>query len=476
MAESLKNRTVKGVLWSSVERFSVQGVQFLVMIVIARLMSPKEYGLIGMLGIFIAVSQSLVNSGFSQALIRKQNKTDIDNCTVFYFNIVVSVVLYIVLFLISPNVALFYEEPVLCDVLRVVGVVVIVNALSVVQRAVYTSELDFKTQAKASFVAVILSGIVGVLLAYAGYGVWALVWQQLVNYSVNTIILWLYAKWFPKLIYSWKSFRELFSFGSKLMLSGLLDTAYNNAYQLVIGKVFTANSLGLYSRAYHFSEFPSSNINNVIQRVTYPVLCTMQDDDEKLRVVYRKFLRLSAFLIFPLMCLLAGIAHPLVTFVLGEQWNYAATLLIPLCFSMMWYPIHSINLNLLQVKGRSDLFLRLEIIKKVVGVLILIASVPYGLLAMCYSSIVSCFFSLIINTYYSGKLISVGFIVQMRDLFAVLFTSLLLFILVYYSSSFVNSVFLKIVIGTIVGVGFYTGVVYVCRFKELSFLKLLFER
>lgn len=469
--ESLKKKTVKGMFWSSLERFSVQAVQFLVMIVIARLLSPEEYGLIGMLAIFIAVSQSLVNSGFSQALIRKQNRSDKDNCTVFYFNIVVSLVLYLVLFLLAPSVARFYKEPILCDVLRVISIGIIINSLVVVQLAIYTTALDFRTQAKASFSGAVVSGFVGIYLAYSGFGVWALVWQQLVNYSVIAIILWIYSKWFPKLTYSWKSFRELFGFGSKLMLSGLLDTTYNNAYQLVIGKFFSASTLGFYSRAYHFSEFPSSNINNVVQRVTYPVLCSMQDNDSKLREVYRKFLRLSAFIIFPLMCLLAGVAFPFIEVILGEQWRFVSVLLIPICFNMMWYPIHSINLNLLQVKGRSDLFLKLEIIKKCFGCLFLVCSVPFGVIAMCYVGIVQSLVSLVINSYYSGKLIGVGFLMQIRDLSLTLILSLSTFGLVFLFCSMDGDKYLLLFGGAGLGAMFFMLSSWVFRFKEIDYLK-----
>lgn len=475
MAETLKKQTVKGVIWSGVERFSVQGVHFLVMLVIARILSPKDFGLVGMLAIFIAVSQSLIDSGFTQALIRKQNRTEVDNSTVFYFNVVVSVLLYALLYVIAPWVADFYEEPQLCKLMRVLCLVVIVNSFAVVQRAIYTASINFKIQAKASFFAALLSGSAGVYMAMNGYGVWALVWQQLLNAGINTALLWVWASWYPHLQYSWQSFRELFAFGSKLMASGLLDTLYTNMYSLVIGKVFTAASLGQYTQAKHFTQLPSSNITGILQRVTYPVLCTLQNDDEKLRNDYRQLLRLSAFIIFPLMCGLAGIAHPLVELILGAKWKFAATLIIPLCFSGMWYPIHAINLNLLQVKGRSDLFLRLEIIKKVIGVSVLACSIPFGLLFMCYSGIVTSLIALFINTYYTGKLIQVGFIMQMKDLSGTLILSLLMFALVFGITLMFDSILLQLSIG-ILGMIFFFSVSHVFKFKELSYLKSLMKR
>lgn len=474
--DSLKKKTVKGVIWSSVERFSVQGVQFLVMLVIARILDPKDFGLVGMLTIFLAVAQSLIDSGFSQALIRKQDRSEIDNNTVFYFNIIVSGLLYLLLFAIAPWVAGFYNEPQLTDLMRVLCVIVIINSFAVVQRAIYTANIDFKTQAKASFWAALISGGVGVCMAKNGYGVWTLVWQQLLNAGFNTIFLWICSSWYPRFRYSWQSFRELFAFGSKLLASGLLDTIYNNMYMLVIGKVFSAASLGHYSQADRFTKLPSSNISGILQRVTYPVLCRIQNDDERLRKDYRQLLRLSAFIIFPLMCLLAGISYPLVELVIGEKWRFAATLIIPISFNMMWYPIHAINLNLLQVKGRSDLFLKLEIIKKCFGVFFLVVSIPFGVLVMCYVGILQSIVALIINTYYTGKLIQVGFFMQMRDLSATLVVSLLMFAAVYICSSLFESTIIQLVAGIVTGAGLFTLLVCTFKFKEISYLKAYIQK
>lgn len=471
--ESLKSKTFKGIVWSSVERFSVQGVQFLVMLVIARILDPKDFGLVGMLAIFLAVAQSLIDSGFSQALIRKQNRTEVDNNTVFYFNIVVSAVLYLILYAIAPWVSDFYEEPELCNLMRVLCVLVIINSFGLVQRAIYSALINFKAQAKASFIAVLISGCMGVWMAYHGYGVWTLVWQQLLNASINTIFLWVYSNWNPKWQYSWQSFRELFSFGSKLLASGLINTLYDNIYILVIGKIFNATSLGYFTQADRFTRLPSANIIYVIQRVTYPALCSIQNDDVKLRADYRKLLRLSAFIIFPLMCLLAGIAYPLVDFLLGEKWRFTASLIIPLSFSMMWWPIHAINLNLLQVKGRSDLFLKLEIIKKIVGLSIFVLSIPLGLLFMCYAGIVTSIFCLMINTYYTGKLIQVGFLIQMKDMAVTLATSLLAFVAVYFITMFFDDHIAKIIIGVLVGLCLYISIAFLFKFREIDYLKSL---
>lgn len=476
MEESLKNKTVKGIVWSSVERFSVQGIQFLVMIVMARLLTPKDYGLVGMVAIFIAVAQSLVDSGFSQALIRKQNRTETDNSTIFYFNIVVGILLYLVLFAIAPLVAIFYDSPELTALMRVVCLSVVFNSFVVVQRALLTVNIDFKTQAKASLTAAVVSGVIGIGMAYSGFSYWSIVAQQLVNLGLNTLLLWIFTRWRPRWIYSWGSFRELFTFGSKLMVSGLLDVVYRNMYLLVIGKVFTASSLGYYTRANQFAEFPSSNLTGIMQRVTYPVLCQIQDDDERLAQIYRRFLRLSAFLIFPLLVGLSAVAEPFVLLLLKEQWLFAATLLQIICFAMMWYPIHAINLNLLQVKGRSDLFLRLEIIKKAIAVLILCVTIPMGLIAMCVGQILSSLIALIINTNYTGKLIQVGFLRQMRDLLPTLLLSLSMWGVVYGITSCLSGIILQLIVGIIAGMVYYIALSALFHFPELKELYSIIRR
>lgn len=463
-------------LWSSIERFSVQGVQFFVMIVMARLLTPHDYGLIGMLAIFIAVAQSLIDSGFSQALIRKQDRTETDNNTVFYFNIIVSALLYLILYISAPLVADFYNTPQLCPVMRVVCFSIIFNSLAVVQRALLTIRIDFKTQAKAALMAVVTSGVVGITMAYHGFGVWSLVTQQLLYLCMNTSLLWLLSKWRPRLLYSWQSFHELFAFGSKLLASGLLDTIYRNIYPIAIGKLFSASNLGHYTRAQHFSEFPSSNITGILQRVTYPVLCEIQNDDTRLAGFYRKFLKLSAFIVFPLMTVLSAVAQPLVNKMLGPQWEFCGLLLQIICFSMMWHPIHAINLNLLQVKGRPDLSLRIEIIKKALGVSVLCITAPYGLIVMCYGQIFNSLVALTINTYYTGKLIHVGFFRQMRDLLPTIALCLAMFALILTVNHFMSSDIMKLCTGITIGMSFYISSSRIFKFSELTEILSLLRR
>jgi O-antigen/teichoic acid export membrane protein len=362
--ETLRSKSKKAFAWSAVENIVLKCISFVVMIFMSRRLTPADYGLVGMITIFTAVSAMFVNAGFSTALIRKQNRTEKDLSSVFYFNIVIAVFLYLVLFCCAPLIADFYNEPRLIAITRFSALGLIIGGLTSVQSAIYSAELDFKTQAKSSITSLLASSFVGLAMAYSGFGVWAILISNLVGSIVGSLILWFYSKWRPKLIFSFNAIKELFSFGSKLLASGLLETIYSNMYSLVIGKFFKASTLGYYARAKGFADLPSSNLTVVLQRVTFPMLCTIQDDDERLASVYRRLLKLSAFVIFPCMVGLAALAKPLIITLLNSQWMYTATLLQIVCFSMMWYPIHAINLNLLQVKGRSDLFFRLEIWKK----------------------------------------------------------------------------------------------------------------
>lgn len=468
MSENLKKDTTKGVFWSLIERFGTQGVQFLVMLVMARLLSPNDYGVVGLLVVFVSIAQAFVDGGFSQALIRKKDRTEIDNSTVFYFNIVVSVVIYLIFYLFAPYVSVFYNMPTLTPFMRVICLSIIINAFGVVQRALFNANIDFKAQAKASLIAIVISGAIGISLALRGFGPWALVWQQLSNLIVNTLFLWIYSEWRPLLAYSWKSFNELFSFGSKLLATSLLNAIYNNIQTIVIGKLYSAKSLGLYSRAAHFADLPSQQFTSVFMRVTFPVLCKVQDDLERLTSVYRRMLRVSAYIVFPLLIGMAAVAHPMIRVFIGEQWIECAYMLQIICFAEMWYPIHAINLDILQVSGRSDLFLKIEIYKKIVSLALLAISAPFGIIAMCYSNLLSSLICLYINTYYSSKILGISLLSQLKDLFPTISLAMVMFVIVQVVIFFISNVFAQLIVGIIVGVVVYVSLSYILRFSELK--------
>ena len=480
MVDSLKKQAVKGVVWSAVERFSVQGIQFVLSIIIARLVAPSEYGLIAMLGIFMAIAQTFIDSGFSNALVQKKDRTEVDFSTVFYFNIVVALLVYLILYFSAPYIALFYKEPLLDIITKWVGVNIIISAFSIVQRAKLTIQLDFKTQAKASLISVVASGVLGIFLAYYGYGVWALVTQALLNNLLDTLLLWLFAHWMPKWKFSYQSFKQLFSFGSKLLLSGLLHSVYLNLYTLVIGRKYSATDVGYYNRSYSIAQYPSVNIVMIISRAIYPLQCEMQDDDERLTRSFIQYLRMSCYIIFPLMMGLAVLAKPLVLLLLTERWLPAAKLISILSIAYMWYPVMVINNQILNVKGRSDYFLKAEIVKKVLAVLILVITMQYSLTWLCLGIVFYNILDIIIIIYFVKKVILTSYLSQIKSLFPIFFITMVMGIGGTLSISLVNTTILQILLGGSACIGIYLGISCLFHVKEFTYLvsqiKLLFAK
>lgn len=475
MASELKQKTIKGLAWNTIQNFTNHGVEFLLMLFMARLLGPKEYGLIGLTTVFMAIASTFVDSGFANALVRKKDCSNDDYSTVFIFNIFISVVCYIIIFIIAPYVGVFYNEPILCPILRVLGLILIVQAFCAVQNTILTKNIDFKKKAKITVSKNIISGIFGLLFAFLGFGVWALVIQSLTASIIFSIMLWSTTEWYPHLHFSKKSFKDLFDYGSKLLISNLINTIYGQIYPIVIGKLFSAATLGNFSRARHWGNLGSKNITGILRNVTFPVLAKVQDDDKLLANIYRRMIRTSCFIIFPIMIGMSAVAKPLTFVTIGEKWDFSASLLQIICFAMMWYPIHALNLNLLQVKGRSDLFLNLEIIKKIMGICILCISVPLGIVAMCYFSILSSIISLVINTYYTGKLINVGFLKQMRDIAPTLILSMVMWGSVLLSIHFLTNKYIQLPVGILIGVAIYLAGSYIFKFPELKEVLVMYK-
>lgn len=465
---NLKDKTVKGVFWSAFNRFSTQGIGFVFNIIIARMLLPEDYGVVAMLGVFMAVSSCFVDSGFANALIRKPDRTEDDFSTVFYYNLAVALLFYALLWFAAPYIADFYDKPILTDIARIVALGLIIGVLQSVMSVKLTIALDFKTMAKISVPANLLTGILGLWMAYSGYGVWALVYPNLIVGIFNVFMYWWYVRWLPSLVFSWKSFKAMFSYGSKLLASSLLDTIYGNISIIVVGKFYSAAQLGLYSKAFGLASLPSSNITGIMQKVTFPVLSSIQNEDKRLESAYRRFIRMSAFIVFPLMLGLSAVADPFVRILLTDKWEGTIYFFQIICFAMMWYPVHAINLSLLQVKGRSDFFLKLEVIKKIQGLIILSITIPMGLVAMCYGSVVGSLISLVWNTYYTKKIIGYGYFNQMRDIMPVLLHSLVMCVLVHLVVYFMPTLWLKLVVGIIVGAAYYIGGAYLMKFEELD--------
>lgn len=474
---SLKQKTASGLKWSAIERFSSQGIGFIISIILARILSPSDYGIIGMISIFTGISGAFIGAGFVAALIRKQDRTDIDLSTAFYYNVAASLFFYFVLFISAPYIAQFYNTPILTPITRVVGLNMIFGALGSIQSTKLYIAIDLKTQSKISIISIIITGIIGISMAYNGFGVWALVFQGLASTIISSGLLWFFIRWKPLLIFSAESFKELFGFGLKLMLAELLEALYNNIYQAVIGKKFSSTELGYYTRASGLVQLPSTSITSAIQRVTFPVLSEMQDDIIRLGKNYRKLLKMSAFVIFPLMMLLCALGEPLIKVLLTDKWLPAVPLMQALCFSYMLFPINAINLNLLQVKGRSDLYLRLEIIKKVLITIVLFASAPFGVLAMCYGTIITSVLSLIINTYYTGLLIQIGLIRQLEDIFPIMALSFVTGLGAYLPSLFLKESYVQLILGGISGSIIFIGISWIFKFPELNEMNnILFKK
>ena len=416
MSESLKKKTVRGTFWSAVDSISSQGVTFLVGLVLARLLTPHEYGLIGYIMILVAVFNSIVDSGFSNALIRKKDAEETDYSTAFIFNLAVSLVLMAAMVLVAGPFSLFFKEPQLVPLVRVMSVIVVINALALIQRTRLVKSVDFKTQTKASLISSVSSGAVGLAMAFGGLGVWSLVGQQISRQFINTVCLWILNRWKPTWKFSWSSFRELFGFGWKLLVSGLIDTVWKEIYQLVIGKFYSTSTLGQYTRGKQFSDIFSSNMTSIVQRVSYPVLSSIQDERERMREGYRKIIRTTMLASFVLLFGLSAVAESLLTVLIGPRWLEAAHYLQIICFAASLYPLHAINLNMLQVQGRSDLFLKLEIVKKIIAVGPLLLGIFIGIDWMLWGSLATSIIAYFLNARYSGTLIGYPIRAQIKDI------------------------------------------------------------
>lgn len=476
MAEDkLQHKTFYGIVWGFLEKISMQLVTFCVGVILARLLSPSDYGLVAMAAVFVSVSQIIVDSGFSSALIRKVNRTELDYSTVFDINIILSIVMGLLLYASSYWIAAFYNEPQLVGIISLNGLYVFLGSFISVQGTKLIAELQFKTRSKINVINSLIGGIISIAMAFAGFGVWSLIYPSIITVFTGAMLYWHYQRWFPGFRFSRSSAKEMFSFGSKLLLSTILNTIYTNIYPIVIGKKFNSSSLGFYTKASSFASLPSMTITNVIGEVAYPILSNIQNDDERLQNVYRQMLRLSAYIVFPIMFGIAALAHPLIIMMITDKWEESVIYLQILCLAFMWYPIHGLNLNLLQVKGRSDLFLRLEIIKKIIGVIILFITIPMGLFWMCIGLVVSSFFSLFINTYYTGKLIKVGICMQMSDLLPSFGFSLTMGALIYWLGTYISSLGMQLLVGIIFGMIYYYAISLLFQSKDLSNLKRILK-
>jgi len=468
MSESLKDKTVKGVGWSAADAFLGQGVTFLVGLILARLLSPAEYGLIGIVTIFTTVLTGIVDSGFSTALIRKKDVTDDDYNTMFITNMLMSLLMFIILFLCAPFIASFFERPELLNLTRVMGLLLFFQALSLVQYTRLSKRIDFKTKTKASLISAIISGIIGIGMAFTGFGVWALVGQQLSKQLLYTVCLWIFNKWRPTLRFNIDSFHYMWGFGWKLMLSGLLNSIWNQLYQVVVGKCYTPATLGQYSRSKEYASIFSHNFTSIIQRVTYPALAEVQDDKTRMVAAYRKVIKTSMFITAISMISLAAVAEPLIYCLIGPQWHQAATFLPLICISMSLYPLHAINLNMLQIQGHSDIFLILEIVKKVLSVGPLCLGIFVNIYWMLVGSIVTGVIAFFLNSYYTGKNLNYSSWMQIKDIAPSYGIAFAIAVFVYFLKYLPFSNWLILLLQVIVG---FVIFLLNCNFLEMKSIK-----
>lgn len=453
---SVKKETLTSVKWTSIERVGVEGIRFVLGIIMARLLTPADYGILGMIAVFISISRTFVESGFGNALIRKLDRTNVDYSTVFHFNVVVGIVCYILLFISAPWIASIFNMPILCDVLRVQAITLIFNSLIVVHTAKLIIKLDYKTLAKRTLSANLIAGVIGVVCAYYGLGVWALVVQAVLSKLISVVFIWYSVKWFPQWIFSMKSFKSLFSYGSKLMLSGLIDKIYGSINTLVIGKFFSAKDLGFYRRGTQFARMPLDNINGILGRVVFPILVKLQNNDKALIEAYRKYIRIMSMLIFFGCTLLASVGKPIILILLTDKWAESIIYLQIYAFACMFSHVNTINLKLLQVKGRSDLFLNLDILKKIISVVILFSAIPFGVIGICVSKIIYTQIAIIINTYFTGRLFNLGYFEQLKDFMGYFFAAVISCLPGYLLCEYVNiNLYLSLLLGIIIGTTLY---------------------
>lgn len=457
MAESLKKKTKKGLYWKFAEKFSEQGIQFIVGIFMARMLSPSDYGITALPAVFMMVAGILVNSGFKDALIRKPDLKDEDLSTAYLYSAGVGLFCYLVLFFASPWIADFYDTPVLKPLMRVTALNFLYGPIGTPQMILLKRDLNFKLIAKITVTIKILTGIMGIVFALIGWGLWALVIPGLIGGVITQIILVIKVRWKPSWKWSKESFKYLWNFGNKTMASSLINTIYSNITPIIVGKFYSKAQLGAYTRASHYSNLPSTYVYSVVREVSFPVLSKMQNDTKKLIGNYSRMIRLSAFVCFPMMVAMSALARPLIILLVTEKWESCIILLQLICFSKMWYPIHALNLNILLAVGRTDLSLKLEIFKKIVGLVVMCCFLPFGLVAFCAAGIFANMIHLFINTWYTGKLYGYGFHKQIKDLLPTLGLCTVMYLAIIGANYFVDNLWLQMLIGTVLGIGIYIG-------------------
>lgn len=462
-------------IWTYSQQFGSQALTFFVSIILARLLLPEEFGLIGMLAIFIGIGNALFDGGLTSSLIRSTTLEEDDYTTVFYFNLVCSIALYGLLYIASPYIAEFYNQQSLVSITRIYGLTFIISAFGTVQNTILTRELQFKKQAFITFPAMLIGGVVGILLAYKGFGVWSLVIYALVNAFLMSVFLWLNSTWYPKLLFNKIKFHQHFHYGYKLTLSSILDIIFTNIYQIIIGKFYSVALVGYYTRANSLMMLPVSNISGALNRVIFPVFSKVQDDLPRFKSAYKQIMQLVLFIITPLMVVMAVLAKPLTIFLFTEKWLPMIPIFQIICVSGILYPIHLYNLIVLQVKGRSDLFLKLEVIKKIMVAVVLAITLYYGFYALLWGQLVCSVLALFINTHFAGKILNYTMFSQLKDIAPIFVFSLFMGVAIYGLLNLLNaqSNFVQLLVCSLFGGTLYIALAWFFKFASINDIKNL---
>lgn len=468
--EQLKGKTVANMIWRLAERTGAQGVAFIVSIVLARFLSPEAYGTVALLTVFTTILNVFVDSGLGNALIQKKNADDLDFSAVFIFNMAVCLVLYAGLFMTSPLIAKFYGDPSLTALMRVLGLTLVISGMKNIQQAYVSRNLLFKKFFYATLGGTIIAAIVGIWMAYNGFGAWAIVMQHVVNTAIDTAILYITVRWRPHLKFSFQRFKGLFSFGWKLLASALLDTIYNNVRQLIIGKVYSSSDLAYFNQGDKFPKVIISNINNAIDSVLLPVMSTVQDNQHRMKSMTRRSIKTSTYIMAPIMMGLAFTAKPLICLLLTEKWLGCVPYLQIFCISYMFYPIHTANLNAMKAMGRSDLFLKLEIIKKIIATATIVVALLFGPMAMAYSMLVTSFISQVINSSPNKKLMDYGYLEQLKDIMPGILLAVFMGICTLGARLLGQGNLITFILQVIIGVVIYIGCSAVLKLESYIFL------
>ncbi len=477
---SLKKQATIGLVWTFAQQFGNQLIGFVVSVILARLLLPEEFGLIGMIAVFVAIGNTLLHSGLTKSLIRGEDLDNEDYSTVFYFNLVISVFVYVIIFFLSPLIAEFFEQSILIELLRIYSISFIISAFSAVQLARLTKFMDFKTQTIIAIPSAIVGGVIGISMALLGFGVWSLVWSSIISAAVNSAQLWIYSKWIPDLSFNYNKFKSHFHYGYKLTLSELLDRIFNNIFLIVIGKYFSPAQVGFYTRAETMKQLPVSTISNALNRVTFPLFVSIQNDELRLKRVYKKLMQIVVFVITPVLIFLGVLAEPTFRFLFTDKWLPAVPYFQILCVTGILFPLHSYNLTILNVKGRSDLFLKLEVFKKILIVITLLITIPLGIIAMLIGQVIISILAFFINAHYTGKYINYSAIQQLRDVLPILSLATVVGTIVFFIDFYglaTNLDIVRIIIGGVIGSTIYIFVAYQFKFESLSELsKLIFKK